>query len=158
MRYPIFLTSCLVAWLLTATTRNPALASGDAIEINLSTKGNDIAFDQATIQIVAGQSVRIRFINQAALSSEIQHNIAILRPGSLDAVIKALQKGEYEIEKLRSDRNVIAMTRVMNPGSEEVLEITLKEPGVYPYICMMAGHADIMNMKGLINVVTPNRP
>lgn len=122
------------------------------IAISLSSKGNDIAFDQAAIQVPFGQKVTLKFINKAAKDSEILHNVAILKPGTFDKVIKELQATGYDIEKMRSNKSVLAMTKALAPGAEESLEFSPAEPGFYPYVCLLAGHADMLGMKGVLNV------
>lgn len=125
---------------------------GDPIAIRLSTKGNDIAFDTTAIQVPFGLKVKLRFINEAEKDSQILHNVAVLKPGSLDEVIKDLQANGYEIEKMRGHRSVLAMTKALEPGAEDTLEFSPGEPGFYPYICLMAGHADMLGMKGTLNI------
>jgi len=148
-----FISAVAIAGMLVV---QPAIAAGKGetwpIAVRLSTKGNDIAFDQAAIQVPFGQKVQMKFINQADKGSEILHNVAILKPGSLDAFVKELQANGYDIAKMRTHKSVLAMTKALEPGSEETLEFSPAEPGFYPYICLMAGHADMLGMKGILNV------
>lgn len=131
-----------------------AAAEGEArpIDVKLSTKGNNIAFDQEAIQVPFGKPVKLKFINEAAKGSEILHNVAVLKPGSTDEVVKDLQASGYDIEKIRKHKSVIVMTKALEPGKSETIEFTPSEAGFYPYICLMAGHADMLGMKGLLNV------
>ncbi len=146
-------STLILATLLSASPTFAAGASGGApIAVRLSTKGNDIAFDQTAIQVPFGKRVAIKFINEAEKGSEILHNVAILKPGSLDEVIKELQANSYDIEKLRSHKSVLAMTKALPPGADGTVEFSPAEPGFYPYICLMAGHADMLGMKGTLNV------
>jgi len=122
------------------------------IDIRLSTKGNDIAFDQEAIQVPFSKTIKINFVNEAVMDSEILHNVAILRPGSYDSLMKELQASGYDIEKFRNHPNVIAMTKALDPGQSETLSFTPDKPGFYPYVCLMAGHGDMLGMKGILNV------
>ncbi len=122
------------------------------VSISLSSKGNDIAFDQAAIQVPFGATVSIKFRNQAAPDSAIQHNIAILKPGTQDQFIKDLQASGYDIEKIRKHPSILAMTRALDPGEEESLIFNASNEGFYPYLCMMAGHGDMLSMRGVIHV------
>lgn len=122
------------------------------IDVRLSTKGNDIAFDQTAIQVPFGKKVQLKFINEAAKGSEILHNVAVLKPGTTDKVLKELQSNGYDIEKMRTNKSVLAMTKAIEPGAEAELEFMPDKPGFYPYICLMAGHADMLGMKGTLNV------
>ena len=148
-----FIRSALVASLLGASVAHAEEKSGAAqLQVRLSTKGNDIAFDQAAIQVPFGKKVQLKFSNEAAKGSEILHNVAILKPGTTDEVLKELQANGYDIAKMRTNKSVIVMTKALEPGAEETLEFLPSEPGFYPYICLMAGHADMLGMKGLLNV------
>src|SRR4051812_44424973 len=95
------------ALILLAALVSPAFAQAGpkpdtaALDIKLSTNGNDIAFSQTAIQVPFGKKVKIRFVNQASKDSEILHNIAILRPDATDSVIKELQATGYDMEKMR---------------------------------------------------------
>ncbi len=122
------------------------------VDIRLSTKGNDIAFDQSALQVPFAKKVSIRFINEAAKASEILHNVAILKPGTYDAVMKDLQASGYDIDKMRANKNVIAMTKALEPGKEETITFSPEGPGFYPYVCLMAGHGDMLGMKGTLSI------
>lgn len=126
--------------------------ASDALLIKLSTKGNDIAFDQAALQVPFAAKVKVRFANEAAKDSQIQHNVAILKPGTYDEVIKELQKSGYDIEKMRANKNILGMTKALDPGSEETVEFAPVGPGFYPYVCLMPGHGDMLGMKGILSV------
>lgn len=127
-------------------------AKATHLNVKLSTKGNDIAFDQTAIQVPFGQNVQLTFTNEAAKGSEILHNVAILKPGTLDTVIKEIQAVNYDLEKIHGNKNILTMTKSLEPGSAQTLEFTPSEPGFYPYICVMPGHADMLGMKGVLNV------
>lgn len=148
-------TKIALALGLTLTAAAHAGAKKDEssqISVRLSTKGNNIAFDQEAIQVPFGRAVKLKFINEAAKGSEILHNVAVLKPGTTEAVVKDLQESGYDIEKIRSHKSVIVMTKSLEPGASETIEFTPSEAGFYPYICLMAGHADMLGMKGLLNV------
>ncbi len=127
------------------------------VSIKLSTKGTDIAFDQTAIQIPFAEKISLLFKNEASKGSEILHNVAVLKPGTLESFIKDMQANGYDIEKLRKHPSVIAMTSSLAPGAQESLEFKPKEPGFYPYVCIMAGHADMLGMKGVLNIVKSDK-
>lgn len=127
-------------------------AKQGAVEVRLSTKGNDISFDQAAVEVPFSEKVSLKFANEAAVGSEIQHNVAILAPGTLDAVLKELQATEYDLEKIKKNKSVLAMTRALAPGDSDVVEFSPEKPGFYPYICLMPGHGDMLNMRGVLHV------
>ncbi len=145
----LWLTACITAFLSSGTLTATDAKSPDTYEIKLSTHGNNIAFDKIAMDIPLGKKVSVRFVNQASKESEILHNVAILKPGTFDEVIKELQKNGYDIEKMRTHPAIITMTKALAPAHEETLSFTPEKEGDYPFICLMAGHADMLGMKGV---------
>ncbi len=145
--------SILLLWPLLGVYVDATAAPAKAIAtIQLSTKGSDVSFDQEAVEVPFAPEISIRFVNRAALDSQIQHNIAILKPGSTDEVIKELQRLSYDLEKIKSNPNVIAMTMAIEPGHEDILTFKPPAPGFYPYLCLMAGHGDMLNMRGMLAI------
>lgn len=128
---------------------------GSKIVINLSSKGNDVAFDTGNIQVPHGRKVRLVFKNKAEPDSEILHNIAILKPGTEKEVLAFFEKHDYDYAKVKTHPSILAITPNLNPGEEAELLLTkdmLSKPGYYPYICLVPGHADMLGMRGVLHV------
>lgn len=124
------------------------------IQMNLSTKGNDIAFDKSTLQVPFGKPIKITFKNMAENDSEIYHNIAFMKARDEAGIMEAARKLDWEIEPLRKDPRILTMTtKELAPGESESVRFAPPEPGFYVYLCLMPGHADHMKMKGVMNVV-----
>ncbi|HYX32277.1 MAG TPA: hypothetical protein VE954_04135 [Oligoflexus sp.] len=122
------------------------------IEIRLSTQGNDIAFDKKYIEESYAPEIKIKFVNKAAPGSQILHNIAILKPGEVETVIQDIQKLGYDLEKLKNHNSVLVMTQALDPDDAEVVTLRAPGKGFYPYICLMAGHGDILEMRGILRL------
>ncbi|MBC7533721.1 MAG: hypothetical protein H7318_19310 [Oligoflexus sp.] len=131
------------------------VVSKAGVTVSLSTKGNDIAFDQTSIQIPFAETITLTFANQALKGSEILHNVAILKPGSLDKFLNALQLSGYDLDKIKNDPSILIMTEALPPGASQSVEFHPGEPGFYPFVCVMAGHADMLGMKGILNITKP---
>lgn len=125
----------------------------DSVTITLSTQGNEIAFHPTTLQVKAGRKIRLQFTNAAKPGSDIQHDVAVLKPGTLDEVLTTLQKHGYQLDKMSQNPAVIAISKSLAPGEEHVLELDPLKPGSYPFVCLMAGHGDMLGMKGTLIVV-----
>lgn len=128
------------------------LRAGDTVVIELSTKGNDIAFDQTAVQIKFKKTIGLKFVNKAASDSHIGHNIAILKPDSTDAVIQELRKNNYELAAIKNHPGIIIISKTLNPGESDVVTFSPEKPGFYPYLCLMPGHSDILGMKGILHI------
>jgi uncharacterized cupredoxin-like copper-binding protein len=126
----------------------------DSVAVTLSTQGNEIAFKPTTLQVKAGRRIRLQFVNAAKPGSDIHHDVAVLQPGTLDEVLTSLQKQGYQLDKMSQNPAVIAISKSLAPGEEHVLELEPLKPGSYPFVCLMAGHGDMLGMKGTL-IVTP---
>ncbi len=125
-------------------------------KIDLSTNGDDIAFDKSAIQVPFGKTILLSFINRATHDSEITHNVAIIDLGKEKEVLDLMNDNDYEFDEannpFKDKKYILATSKVLAPGKATVVEFTPKKPGLYTYICLMPGHGNMMNMKGVINV------
>ena len=63
--------------------------------------------------------------------------------------MRALKGHNVEFaERLRGV--ILALSRVLNPGQEDVVEFSPPAPGEYVYICLMPGHGDMLGMRGIL--------
>lgn len=141
----------LLPWLWVLALAFEARAS-DTVVIELSTKGNDIAFDQAAVQIKFKKTIGLKFVNKAAADSHIGHNIAILKPDATDAVIQDLRKNNYDLAAIKNHPGILIISKTLNPGESDVVTFRPDKPGFYPYLCLMPGHSDILGMKGILHI------
>ena len=127
---------------------NDISASLDADKvIVLKTIPNKMEYDLKTLEVEAGQTVAIVFEN----TDFMQHNLLIVKPGSLETVGAAADK--MAADPQGAEKNYIPdvaelmySTRLVNPGEKVVLTFTAPaEPGDYPYLCTFPGHWRIMN-------------
>jgi azurin len=126
-------------------------ASSDA-EISISSIGNDISFDKKEIKVPYKKKISISFKNLALKNSGIQHNIVILKPGKMDEFIKELQKNQYDLAKLKSSQLVVSYSAVLEPEMSDSISFEPKAGALYPFLCTMPGHGDMLNMRGTIQV------
>lgn len=122
------------------------------IKVKLSTKGNNIEFDQKALEVPFGKKIHLVFDNHATADSQIDHNVIILKPGSEESFIADLQTAAYDLIKLKDHKALVAVSETISPGEETTVTFTPKEKGFFPYLCVMPGHGDILGMKGLMHV------
>lgn len=143
------------ALILTAAIfERPGLASDRPVreEILLSTHGDDISFDRVDIVGSTRRPLALTFTNQASQGSGISHNVVILKPGSEDAVFARLYEVNFDLTQMTDHHLIVALGKPLSPGQSETLVVKFNEPGVYPFVCLMPGHGDMMGMKGKITV------
>jgi len=143
----LFLTPLLCIFALAFEAR-----AADTVVIELSTKGNDIAFDQSAVQIQFKKSIGLKFVNKAAADSHIGHNIAILKPDATDGVIQELRKNNYDLAAIKNHPGILVISKTLNPGESDIITFSPEKPGFYPYLCLMPGDSDILGMKGILHV------
>ena len=93
-----------------------------------------------------GQRVRITFTNP----DDMQHNMLMLRPGTLEAVgaladAMAATPDGAERNYVPPTPDVMAFTPLVDPGKSFTLEFTApRQPADYPYVCTFPGHWRVM--------------
>lgn len=125
------------------------------IHVKLSTTGNEVMFDQLRIELPFARTVRLRYKNDAPLDSQISHNVAIILPERVASVMSILQEHDYDLASVKGSADILAVTRVLNPGQEDVINFSPPRPGEYVYICLMPGHGDMLGMRGLLVINDP---
>ncbi len=142
--------------LFSCRTHVDALDKVRVIQIELNSKGNEIAFEQDYIHIPLGKRVKLTFKNKADRDSEITHNVAIIKPGKESKVLELLEKEEYDfteaINFFKDTDYLLASSKIIEPQQSGELVVTLDEPGRYTFICLMPGHGNILHMKGIFFV------
>lgn len=127
----------------------PALVTR-TIHVKLSTTGQEVMFDQQRLDLPFAKTIRLKYKNDAPLDSQISHNVAIIRPERVAAVMAILQDHDYDLASVRGSADILALTRVLDPGQEDTIDFSPPEPGEYVYICLMPGHGDMLGMRGIL--------
>ncbi len=138
-----------------AGSEEKAPVTATAVANEVVVKGDDtMKFDVTEIEVKAGEPTKIIFKNVGALPKvAMGHNLVILKPGSdvakfgMGAASAAATEYIPEDEALKS--MIVANTKVLGPGEEDTIEVTL-EAGEYPFLCSFPGHFAMM--KGTITV------
>ena len=118
-------------------------------KIELSAVGNPpgtMKFAKTEIKATKGSKIELTFKNPDVL----QHNILILKPGTKDkvgALADAMLTDPDAMKKnyVPKSSDIIAASKLVNPGGTEKIVFTIKESGDYPIICTFPGHWRLMN-------------
>ena len=129
------------------------VAPADPNAVNVTIRpgaATGMSYDTTTISAKAGQKVRITFANQHP-TMPLQHNLIVGKIGSKDRLIAASDAMIADMAKwmaagfIPESPDVIAHTKLLNPGESETIEFTAPaEKGDYPYLCTFIGHSRIM--------------
>ncbi|MAG93937.1 MAG: dehydrogenase, partial [Planctomycetaceae bacterium] len=130
---------------LPAAEATPVRARLDALRVHvieLGTVPHRMIYDKQILAAQAGKPLEIRFSN----SDNMPHNLAIVRPGSLEKVgMLAEATGSAPDAGKRhyipDSDDVLLASRLLEPGDKQVLNFDAPAPaGVYPYVCTYPGH------------------
>ena len=144
----------LGAALIAGCNRKSAKSSLPVKEIVIT--GNDqMKYDLTTIEVKAGQEVKLTLKNIGTMPKESMGHNWILLEKNTDP-LKFLEPGfayasnDYIAPEM--EKKVIAKTRTLGPGEEETITFTAPSiPSPYDYICTFPGHF-AAGMKGVLVV------
>lgn len=136
------------ARLVIVNTKSPEVAEikGTDGVVTIKAIVGEMKYDVTTITAKAGETLKIIFENP----DHMQHNLLILKPGTLDRVGAAAdelakQPNGVEMQYIPNTPDVLFSTPLVDPDSRYELVFTVpKAPGDYPFICTFPGHWRIM--------------
>jgi len=140
MRKTLILLLLLLPAVLAACSGPPAIT-----EINLEASG--MQFQPATIEVVAGQPVRLTFQNTDAL----EHDFSIMEIPMMSMGATAEPMAGHEMGNTTTDPQ-LHMAAAMN--STNAVEFTPTKPGTYEFLCTVPGHREA-GMVGTLVVKSP---
>lgn len=139
-----------------ATAAAPAVAAPAAnlpvLEVTIKPDAaNPLAYDTKSISAKAGQKVKVTFNNTHPTLPQ-PHNFVLGKLGTKDKMMTIAMSAITLVDKgyIPDSPDILAHTKLLNPGQTESIEFTLPAAGEYPYFCTFPGHVAIMN--GVISV------
>jgi azurin len=125
-----------------------AAGSGQAVTLEIGSKGEELLFDKDTLSAPAGSKITLTFKNN---STALQHNWVLIKPGTNEQVSNdGLAAGEAKGYLKENDPNVIAHTKMIKAGESDTITFDAPPKGQYPYICTFPGHHVLM--KGTLTI------
>lgn len=122
-----------------------------AVSNELALEGNDMMqYNTTLFRVKAGQPVKLTFKNVGEMPKEsMGHNVVIVQPGTdLPALGgEAIKAVDTEYIPVTFASSIIAHSKLLGPGETDVVEFTLDEKGVYPFLCSFPGHYGVMQGK-----------
>jgi azurin len=115
--------------------------------LNISTDGDNLAFNQKTLSVKSGSVVELTFENNAK-TALMPHNWVLAKPGSEAAVAAAAVQAGQAAGWFSETQDVLAHTKLVNPGERVTVRFLAPPAGRYPYFCSFPGHYTVM--KGIL--------
>jgi azurin len=135
----------------TATPTAPAAAATTAdlpvLEVIIKPDAaNPLAYDTKTISAKVGQKVKVTFNNNHPTLPQ-PHNFVLGKLGTKDKMMSIAMSAMTLVDKgyIPDSPDILAHTKLLQPGQTETIEFTLPAAGEYPYFCTFPGHVAIMN-------------
>jgi azurin len=131
-----------------ATTAAPAPAANlPVLEVIIKPDAaNPLAYDTKTISAKVGQKVKVTFNNNHPTLPQ-PHNFVLGKLGTKDKMMSIAMSAMTLVDKgyIPDSPDILAHTKLLQPGQTETIEFTLPAAGEYPYFCTFPGHVAIMN-------------
>ena len=104
----------------------------------ISTEGDTLKFDQASLEAKAGSTVTVVFQNASTIN---QHNWVLVQSGTKDEVAAAGTEAGAEADWIPSgDDRVLAKSGLLEPGGTQEVRFTVPAAGTYQFVCTFPGH------------------
>lgn len=129
------------------TTSGGSAAGGP---LDIGSDGENLAFAPATLTAAAGQQVTVNFKNN---STAQQHNWVLVNGGDdVAATVDEEAVNAGPPDYLPADKaNIIAATKMLQPGGTETVTFTAPAAGTYVFLCTYPAHY-AGGMKGTLTV------
>lgn len=141
-----------------AKNENMVDLTGSDGSVTIETPGDNMQNMRYTInnlKVEKGQEVTVTLSNVAPESaSAMQHNFVVVDPDNARSVAQAGMKNKENNYLPEDQNNILANTKILQPGQETTITFTMDETGTYEFICTYPGHYP--TMKGQIEVVEPS--
>lgn len=122
-------------------------------EITISCVPERMMYTKTRFKVKAGQPIKLTFTNPDATP----HNLAIVKPGNVEAVGMAGNEMAKDPEGIKKDfipesDAILHHTKLIFPNQAEILRFEApSEPGTYPYLCTFPGHWVVMKGEMIVN-------
>ena len=114
-------------------TPTPTVVHRPRTALDISVKGDTLQFDTDKLAAVAGTEVVLAFHNASTIN---QHNWVLVKNRAL--IMTRLARPPDFVDS--DDPNVIAHTRLLDPGETGEVRFTAPPAGTYQFVCTFPGH------------------
>lgn len=124
-----------------------APAEKQAVALSIEPKGEELKYAVEKLEAPANSKITLTLKN---VSSANKHNWVLTKPGQADAVAaEGIGAGEAA-NYIKDGPNIIAHTKLVNPGASDSVTFDAPAAGDYPFVCTFPGHNVLM--KGVLTI------
>lgn len=126
-------------------------------QVSIGNAGDALLYDVRRFTVEVGSIVRLTLANTSSPAKMMLHNWLLVEPGSETLVAAQGLRAGYYRGWVPDLPVVLASTRALKPGERQTIELSApEEPGDYPYLCTIPGHAK--TMRGVMVVASRDEP
>jgi azurin len=117
-----------------------------AVELDITSDGDNLAFIPNRLNCVTGANVRLRLHHTGRIIDD-PHDWVLLKPGMENAFLADADKQQDDKRVIPPhDRNmVVAATPLCARGKTVKVNFIAPAPGNYPFVCSVPGHGETMH-------------
>ena len=119
----------------TAAPTTPSTA--ETVTLAIGVNGDALEFDSSSFSVSSGMEVTISISNSSGIN---QHNWVLVKAGTKDAVSTRGTSHPTTDWLEPGDADVIASTKLVDPGATGQVSFTAPSPGTYQFVCTFPGH------------------
>ena len=120
------------------TTQAP---TGGPVSLSISVQGDELKYTEGSFTVAAGSQVTLTLDN---VSTTQQHNWALVEAGTKEDVANAGASFPNDGWIDPGDPNVLAKTKLIDPGVSESITFQAPASGTYEFVCTFPGHNPTM--------------
>jgi azurin len=146
----LWLASAAVAGALILSACGGGGGGASSATVNIGSAGENLAYDQTALTVPAGQQITVTFKNN---STAQQHNWVLVNGGEdVAATVDEEAVNAGPPDYMPADKaNIVAGTKMLQPGGSETVTFTAPAAGTYTFICTYPAHY-AGGMKGTLTV------
>ncbi|MEK7434730.1 MAG: plastocyanin/azurin family copper-binding protein [Cyanobacteriota bacterium] len=138
----------LIASMLVSSVFFAGAAFAKSETLKIESVGDQMKFNKSEFSVSAGSDVTVEFKNT---SSSLKHNWILVEKGEGDKIAtEGIAKGEGQSYVNKSNKKILAMTKLADPGKTVKVMFKAPKKGSYDFVCTSPGHN--MLMKGKLTV------
>ena len=121
----------------TSAPADDADFSGESVRLDISVNGDALEFDKEQLSVAAGSRVILTLSNVSTIN---QHNWVITQAGAIDDVTERGTLHPTTDWVQPGDSDVIANTKLLDPGITGEVGFFAPSPGIYQFVCTFPAH------------------
>lgn len=140
--------------LLLNTPITKSAFSAQKLTLSAQSKNKLSSFSETQLTVHSGEEIELTISNTSTDTKEFRNWVLTEKSAEAEVLQSAMNAGS-EGKWTPTSSKVIAMSKLIPPGTSEVVNFKAPTPGEYSYFCTFPGY--FMTMKGKLIVKSPKK-